>query len=130
MWPNIVFSLLILDSLNQKMYYEISLTAYAYPILPLEFSYRIEFLNITYRPWRLLAFVMALPCAVTACLLQFFYESPKFLASNGRCEEALHILKNIYVCNTGCSAETFPVSKNCVYFCILFFIHLHYYIPV
>ncbi|CAB3227007.1 unnamed protein product [Arctia plantaginis] len=88
-----------------------TVAAYAYPILPLDFSYRIEFLNITYRPWRLLAFVMALPCAATACLLQFFHESPKFLASNGRCEEALNILKKIYVCNTGHSAESFPCNK-------------------
>ncbi|XP_075976335.1 synaptic vesicle glycoprotein 2C-like [Anticarsia gemmatalis] len=88
-----------------------TVAVFAYPILPLEFSYYIEFLGITYRPWRLLALVMSLPCAATACLLQLFHESPKFLVSHGRYEEALEVLKNIYVTNTGSSAESYPVKK-------------------
>ncbi|KAL0831767.1 hypothetical protein ABMA28_001306 [Loxostege sticticalis] len=84
---------------------------FAYPILPLEFSYYISFLNINYRPWRLLALVMALPCAFTACLLRFFYESPKFLASQGRYDDALEVLKGIYSVNTGDKADNFPVRK-------------------
>ncbi|RVE44301.1 hypothetical protein evm_011025 [Chilo suppressalis] len=83
----------------------------AYPILPLEFSYWIDFLGIQYRPWRLLALVMALPCAATACLLQFFHESPKFLASQGRYEESLKVLKSIYAVNSGDRADNFPVKK-------------------
>ncbi|KAG6465762.1 hypothetical protein O3G_MSEX015374 [Manduca sexta] len=83
----------------------------AYPILPLEFSYHIEFLGITFNSWRLLTAVMAVPCAVTACLLLFFYESPKFLASQGRYSEALDVLKGIYACNTGDRTDNFPVSK-------------------
>ncbi|KAL4702818.1 hypothetical protein ACJJTC_003976 [Scirpophaga incertulas] len=83
----------------------------AYPILPLEFSYPIPFLGIEYRPWRLLALVMALPCAATACLLQIFHESPKFLASQGRYEEALTVLQRIYVVNSSQSADSFPVKK-------------------
>lgn len=85
-------------------------SVFAYPILPLEFAYPIPFLGITYRPWRLLALVMAVPCAVTAALLQVFFESPKFLASRGKYEEALNVLKNIYKWNTGDDAESFPVS--------------------
>ncbi|XP_028161193.1 synaptic vesicle glycoprotein 2C-like [Ostrinia furnacalis] len=84
---------------------------FAYPILPLEFAYKIDFLNITYRPWRLLALVMAIPCAATACLLRFFYESPKFLASQGRYDDALDALKGIYSVNTGDKADNFPVRK-------------------
>lgn len=87
-------------------------TVFAYPILPLEFSYWIEFLGINYRPWRLLALVMAIPCAATACLLQLFHESPKFLVSTGQQDKALEVLKKIYACNTGDNAENFPVSKQ------------------
>ncbi|CAH0673815.1 unnamed protein product [Spodoptera exigua] len=83
----------------------------AYPILPMDFAYHIDFLGVVYRPWRLLAFIMALPCAFTACLLQLFYESPKFLATHGRYEEALQVLKNIYATNTGKDADSFPVQK-------------------
>ncbi|XP_072929403.1 uncharacterized protein [Epargyreus clarus] len=84
---------------------------FAYPILPLEFAYWINFLGIYYRPWRLLALVMAVPCAATACILQFFHESPKFLFSRGESEKALEVLKKIYACNTGRSADDFPVKK-------------------
>lgn len=88
-----------------------TVAVFAYPILPLEFSYPIDFLGITYRSWRLLALVMSIPCAATACLLQLFHESPKFLATHGRYEEALRVLQNIYVTNTGSSAESFAVKK-------------------
>lgn len=82
---------------------------FAYPILPLEFSYWIGFLGINYRPWRLLALVMALPCAATALILRCFHESPKFLASQGRNDEALYVLRSIYACNSGDRADNFPV---------------------
>ncbi|XP_026330339.1 synaptic vesicle glycoprotein 2C-like isoform X2 [Hyposmocoma kahamanoa] len=84
---------------------------FAYPILPLGFSYHIDFLGIEYRPWRLLALVMALPCLATAALLRLFHESPKFLASRGRYEEALQVLKSIYACNSGDLADNLPVQK-------------------
>ncbi|CAG9580138.1 unnamed protein product [Danaus chrysippus] len=84
---------------------------FAYPILPLEFVYWIDFLSIKYRSWRLLALVMSLPCAATACLLQLFHESPKFLVSIGKNEEALEVLKKIYACNSGKQANTFTVKK-------------------
>lgn len=83
---------------------------FAYPILPLEFAYPIEALGIVFRPWRLLVLALSLPCAATAGLLQLFHESPKFLASRGRHEEALQVLKSIYACNTGKKGDDFPVS--------------------
>ncbi|XP_045767292.1 synaptic vesicle glycoprotein 2C-like [Maniola jurtina] len=88
-----------------------TVAVFAYPILPLNFAYPINFLGIIYRPWRLLALVMATPCLATACLLQLFHESPKFLLSRGQHEEALEVLKKIYACNTGKSPENFPVRK-------------------
>ncbi|XP_063893979.1 synaptic vesicle glycoprotein 2C [Helicoverpa armigera] len=88
-----------------------TVAVFAYPILPLGFAYHIDFLGITYRPWRLLALVMSLPCATTACLLQLFHESPKFLVSHGRLDEALDVLKSIYATNTGNAADSFPVKK-------------------
>ncbi|XP_046967511.1 synaptic vesicle glycoprotein 2C-like [Vanessa cardui] len=84
---------------------------FAYPILPLEFVYWIDFLGINYRPWRLLALVMSIPCAATACLLQLFHESPKFLVSRGQQEKALEVLKKIYACNTGKKVDDFPIKK-------------------
>ena len=77
----------------------------------MKFIYWIEFLGIKYRPWRLLALVMSIPCAATAVLLRFFHESPKFLISQGQHEEALEVLKKIYACNSGDKADNFPVSN-------------------
>ncbi|XP_053605266.1 synaptic vesicle glycoprotein 2B-like [Plodia interpunctella] len=87
-----------------------TVAGFAYPILPLDFSYWIDFLGINYRPWRLLGLVMAMPCAITACLLNLVYESPKFLAAQGRFDEALAVLKNIYSINEGKDADDFPVN--------------------
>ncbi|GBP21567.1 Synaptic vesicle glycoprotein 2B [Eumeta japonica] len=87
------------------------IVVFAYPILPLQFAYRIPFLNIDFRPWRLLVLVLALPCAAAAILLQFFHESPKFLASRGRNEDALKVLQDIYATNSGDGADNFPVVK-------------------
>ena len=44
--------------------------------------------------------------------LYFFPESPKFLMSQGRNEEALEVLKTIYASNTGNHRDDYPVSKN------------------
>ncbi|KAI8421226.1 hypothetical protein MSG28_008288 [Choristoneura fumiferana] len=100
-----------LDMQKRALLTATPLAVFAYPILPLEFSYPIEFLGITFRPWRLLALVLSLPCAATACLLQLFHESPKFLVSRSRYEDALKVLKSIYSCNTGKDANNFPVTK-------------------
>ncbi|KAI5630930.1 synaptic vesicle glycoprotein 2C-like [Phthorimaea operculella] len=96
---------------TECLLFSISSTVFAYPILPLTFAYPINWLGIVYRPWRLLAFTMALPCLATASLLRFFHESPKFLASRGRHEEALEVLKKIYARNSGDRAENFPVKR-------------------
>ncbi|CAG9120816.1 unnamed protein product [Plutella xylostella] len=82
-----------------------------YPILLLDFSYPIEFLGINYRPWRLLVLALYVPCLLVAYLLTHFEESPKFLASKGRYEEALDVLKRIYACNTGKGRDEFPIKK-------------------
>lgn len=94
---------------------------YAYPILPLQFSYWINYLNINFRAWRLLVLVLALPCLVAACLLQFFQDSPKFLASKGRYEEALEVLRTIYSVNTGNSRDSFPVSFPLIFLATFLF---------
>ncbi|XP_013192892.1 synaptic vesicle glycoprotein 2C [Amyelois transitella] len=88
-----------------------TVAAFAYPILPMDFSYHIGFLGINYRSWRLLGLVISLPCAATAVLLTLVYESPKFLAAQGRYDEALKVLKNIYRINAGKIDGDFPIKK-------------------
>lgn len=44
-----------------------------------------------------------------------FYESPKFLMTSGRNEEALRTFKQIYTINIGKPNETYPVSSIYIY---------------
>ncbi|XP_026330202.1 synaptic vesicle glycoprotein 2C-like isoform X2 [Hyposmocoma kahamanoa] len=76
-----------------------SMAALAIPILPLKFSYDVQFLGIQFNSWRVLNIVYSLPCAVAAFCFYLSVESPKFLLSIGREEEALKVLKKIYMIN-------------------------------
>ncbi|XP_050313387.1 synaptic vesicle glycoprotein 2B isoform X1 [Anthonomus grandis grandis] len=63
-----------------------------------------------YNSWRIFLIVMALPSFVVAILLCFLPESPKFLLTRGKSEEAIEIFKHIYHVNTGNNAEDYPVK--------------------
>ncbi|KAJ8724648.1 hypothetical protein PYW08_016122 [Mythimna loreyi] len=82
----------------------------AIPILPLKFAYYIPYLNIHFNSWRVLDLMFAVPCALSAIGCYFANESPKFLVSVGRDEEALKVLKTMYVMNTGNSADSYKVD--------------------
>lgn len=45
----------------------------------------------------------------------FFDESPKFLMSCGRMDEALNVFRRVYSINTGNPPETYPVSLSHVF---------------
>lgn len=79
-----------------------------YLITKLDFT--VDFIGIVYRPWRLLTLIMALPLGVSAIMLHFFSESPKFLANVGRVEESVRALKRIYEAN-GQGDKEYPVKK-------------------
>ncbi|XP_047531705.1 synaptic vesicle glycoprotein 2C-like [Vanessa atalanta] len=89
--------------LTPTLYY-----VWAYLITKLNFT--IYIMGIVYRPWRLLTLVMALPLGIGALLLWYFSESPKFLANVGRTDEAVAVLKRMYVINGG-ESEKYPVEK-------------------
>ncbi|XP_048477559.1 putative transporter svop-1 isoform X3 [Plutella xylostella] len=81
----------------------------AWAILP--FNYRVPLGSITFRPWRLLTIVYSLPLLLSSVLLVFAKESPKFLLTRGRADEALEVLRSIYETNTGYPRESFPVAS-------------------
>lgn len=54
---------------------------------------------------------MSLPSFLVAALLFLLPESPKFLISTGRHDEALEVFKGIYMMNTGRSKEEYPVKQ-------------------
>lgn len=54
---------------------------------------------------------MSLPSFIVAALLFLLPESPKFLISSGRHEEAIEVLRGIYLMNTGKPKEEYPVKQ-------------------
>ncbi|XP_062554844.1 synaptic vesicle glycoprotein 2C [Armigeres subalbatus] len=65
----------------------------------------------TFNSWRIFLMVCSIPSFVVAVLLLYLPESPKFLLSQGKFEEALAIFRGIYVTNTGKSADQYPVKE-------------------
>ncbi|KAL0831768.1 hypothetical protein ABMA28_001307 [Loxostege sticticalis] len=71
----------------------------AIPIIPLPFAYELPALGIVWNSWRTLMLVATIPSIISACCLFFFCESPKYVFSKGREEEALDILRRIHRIN-------------------------------
>ncbi|KAF9794023.1 hypothetical protein SFRURICE_015192, partial [Spodoptera frugiperda] len=80
-------------------------------ILPQNFSFYLEFLDIYYRPWRLLVVACTIPFALATIFLFFAPESPKFLYSSGRHEECLEVLRIIYAANNFKPKDSFIVKS-------------------
>lgn len=86
----------------------IFVSVYAWAILPSEFI--ADFGTYYFRPWRLLCIVYSCMYIIPAVLLSFGPESPKFLLSQGRHDEAMEVLRTMYAANKGKSPADFPVS--------------------
>ncbi|KAF7267110.1 hypothetical protein GWI33_019607 [Rhynchophorus ferrugineus] len=80
----------------------------AWLIIPAEIGFSTSY--FIYNSWRIFLLVMALPSFVVAILLCFLPESPKYLLTRGKSEEAIAIFKHIYHVNTGNDAEDYPVK--------------------
>lgn len=68
----------------------------------LSFEWRYElYEGFEFRPWRLLLLVYTLPGVIGGLCLYFMPESPKYLLTQGRDEEALEVVKWMYRTNNG-----------------------------
>ncbi|KAL3276541.1 hypothetical protein HHI36_011916 [Cryptolaemus montrouzieri] len=83
----------------------------AWLILPQQWTVDIDFMNLEFKPWRLLIIIYAMPSFIFAILLCFLPESPKFLLTQGKYEETLEILKTMFKVNRGLSKEDYVVSE-------------------
>lgn len=81
----------------------------AWLIIPSEIGF--ESAEFAYNSWRIFLVICAIPSFIVAILLMYLPESPKFLLSCGRFEEALAIFRGIYVTNTGKDPSTYPVKE-------------------
>lgn len=83
----------------------------AWVILPQDWSVVIPYINLLFRPWRLLALVYPLPSLLAALLISFLPESPKYLLTRGKHEEVIVILTKIFCINSGKKADDYVVSS-------------------
>lgn len=66
--------------------------------------------NFVYNSWRIFLLICAIPSLLVAVFLIFLPESPKFLLTCGKSEEALEIFRKIYQINTGKDKSEYPVK--------------------
>jgi len=60
----------------------------------------VPFPDLILRSWRLFVFACGVPSLLVAVTLHFFFpETPKFLLSRGHHDEALGVLRKIFVIN-------------------------------
>lgn len=88
------------------------LPTFAVATINQEWSFDIDFLGISYKPWRFFLMICAAPNLFCALLLIFIVpESPKFTYSQGDEAKTLRILSKVYRLNTGKYEENFKVSE-------------------
>ncbi|XP_013191515.1 uncharacterized protein LOC106135695 isoform X2 [Amyelois transitella] len=78
---------------------DIVLFGLAYLIFPQHIDVPIPWLSIRYTPWRAYLFTMAILLGLGCLMIVFLFESPKFLASVGKTEQALDVLRKMYKLN-------------------------------
>lgn len=83
----------------------------AFSVINQEWALPISFLGITYKPWRFFLVACSLPGFLSGLLMIFLLpESPKFLLTMGRDDEAIDVLKTMYRWNTGRPKSEFRVK--------------------
>lgn len=80
----------------------------AWLIIPAQIDISTQ--GFEYNSWRIFLLICALPSFVVAALLFLLPESPKFLLSKGRIDEAMEIFRKIYHINTGNDKDNYPVK--------------------
>ncbi|XP_034172491.2 putative transporter SVOPL [Osmia lignaria lignaria] len=84
--------------------------ALAWLVIPQTWSIVLGDGVFVYNSWRLYLSLCGVPSLIGLICLSQFPESPKFLMSQGRREEALEVFKKIYKVNSGKSADEFPIQ--------------------
>ncbi|CAG9854816.1 unnamed protein product [Phyllotreta striolata] len=86
------------------------LAVIAWVVLPLNINFSI-FGSINLHSWNVFLLCCSVPPLMTAIMFSFMPESPKFLMSIGKNEEALKVFQTVYSLNTGKSKEDFPIKQ-------------------
>nr|XP_003705033.1 PREDICTED: synaptic vesicle glycoprotein 2B-like [Megachile rotundata] len=84
--------------------------AFAWIVIPQRWSIVLWDGLFVYNSWRLFLSLCGVPTLFGLICLSLFPESPKFLMTQGRTEEALQVFRKIYRINHGRSADEFPIQ--------------------
>lgn len=83
----------------------IALPVIAWAVINQDWQFEIPLIGVNYKPWRFYFFVCGVPGFLSALVLVFLPESPKFVLGQGNKAEAYHILKKMNRWNNGKHAQ-------------------------
>ncbi|CAD7090487.1 unnamed protein product [Hermetia illucens] len=83
----------------------------AWLVINQEWKLNIPFLGIVYKPWRLHLIVNFLLVFICGIILTFMPESPKFTLLEGKQEQTLTVLRNIYKRNNRNAKDEYPFTR-------------------
>ncbi|XP_058976817.1 synaptic vesicle glycoprotein 2A-like [Musca domestica] len=78
-------------------------------ILPNDWNFLLG--NIQFNSWRIYLAICGIPSLLGGLVLLGFPETPRFLMTKGRNEEALKVFRTMYAMNTKNSKETYSISE-------------------
>ncbi|XP_046420393.1 synaptic vesicle glycoprotein 2A-like [Neodiprion fabricii] len=91
----------------------VALPGLAWIVIPQSWSFSLFDGTIVYNSWRIFILICSVPAMLAFLTLLYFPESPKFLMSQGKNDEAMKVFRRMYAINTGKPPESFPVKELC-----------------
>ncbi|GFG38510.1 hypothetical protein Cfor_01076, partial [Coptotermes formosanus] len=85
--------------------------ALAWLIIPQDWALYLPWLPLMFGTWRMFVILNAIPSIVAVAFLFILPESPKFLFTISKEEEAVEVLRRMFTLNTGQSAKEYPVER-------------------
>ncbi|XP_045483324.1 synaptic vesicle glycoprotein 2B-like isoform X2 [Harmonia axyridis] len=79
-------------------------------ILPSDVQYNL-FHYLRIHSWNIFLLVAACPSLIAGCIFLLLPESPKFLMTIGRNDEAMKVMRSVYSINTGQPPDTYPIKS-------------------
>lgn len=96
------------------IYYSIAnvlLPSLAWIIIPQEWGFTLFGGKFAIHTWQIFLAVCCVPSLLSGVLVMFLPESPKFLMSKGRNQQAMAVFHRLYALNTGRSSHEYPIKE-------------------
>ncbi|XP_058813071.1 synaptic vesicle glycoprotein 2B-like isoform X2 [Topomyia yanbarensis] len=87
------------------------LPSLAWAIIPQEWDFRLLGGSFVIHSWQIFLAVCCLPSLLSGTCVIFLPESPKFLMSKGRNQQAMTVFQSLYSLNTGGSHIEYPIKE-------------------